>query len=337
MRKIWVYFAMAALVECYGEWSLDVNNASLHLLDVKKVCKKARQAKGHLWQICRKEQKILEEVNKGSLLATRECQYQFRHRKWNCTTQRKSLKRILLTDTRETAFVNAIVSAGITSSVTQGCTNGNLIHCTCDSKKKVISQAEDWEWGGCADNVQFGYRKSKQFLDSPHRKKDFRTLVLLHNYEAGRLAIKKYMRLECKCHGLSGSCSLRTCWHKMPPFREVGTRLRDHYDGSFKVIPGNDGKSIISEAKPHTKENLVYSENSPDFCIPSKKTGSLGTQGRSCNATSRGIDGCELLCCSRGHVTKVSKVETNCRCRFSWCCEVVCDTCVARSVRNFCK
>lgn len=49
--------------------------------------------------------------------------------------------------------------------------------------------AGDWEWGGCGDNVHFGLRKSKEFLDSIRykRRSDIKTLVKLHNNNAGRL------------------------------------------------------------------------------------------------------------------------------------------------------
>jgi len=36
-----------------------------------------------------------------------------------------------------------------------------------------------------------------------------------------RQIIERAMRIECKCHGVSGSCELRTCWKAMPSFREV--------------------------------------------------------------------------------------------------------------------
>lgn len=46
----------------------------------------------------------------------------------------------------------------------------------------------DWQWGGCGDNVNFGFRKSRDFMDAPHRKRsDIKTLVKLHNNDAGRL------------------------------------------------------------------------------------------------------------------------------------------------------
>lgn len=201
-------------------------------------------------------------------------------------------------------------------------------------------------------------------MDAPHRKRsDIRTLVKLHNNDAGRLvsfnhtfctvtkidycfiskmlqAVRNYMRTECKCHGMSGSCTVRTCWRKMPTFREVGNRLKESFDGAAKVIPNNDGHNFITEGptiKPPGKFDLVYSEDSPDFCRPNRKTGSLGTFERQCNATSPGVDGCELLCCGRGYDTKLVKEKVNCQCRFKWCCEVTCNTCIVKNTINTCR
>ncbi|KAG8000774.1 Protein Wnt-6 [Nibea albiflora] len=99
-------------------------------------------------------------------------------------------------------------------------------------------------------------------------------LLNLHNNEAGRLAVKLYMRTECKCHGLSGSCTLRTCWKKMPHFREVGDRLLERFNGASKVMGGNDGKTLIpvgQNIKPPDKQDLIYSDESPDFCLANRK------------------------------------------------------------------
>lgn len=331
------------------------------VMDPTLICKKTRRLRGRLADICKKEPALLKEISKGVSLGTKECQYQFRNRRWNCTTVHRSLRKILMRDTRETGFVNAITAAGVTFAVTRACTMGDLIECSCEKSTKGRSRLSpfssdhsaatgtaaasavdgDWVWGGCGDNVNFGYRKSKDFMDAPYRRRsDIKTLVKLHNNNAGRLAVKNFMRTDCKCHGLSGSCAMRTCWRKMPPFRDVGNRLKERFDGAAKVIPSNDGRSFIPEGdtiKPPDRGDLVYSEDSPDFCKPNRKTGSLGTQGRQCNATSPGVEGCELLCCGRGYDTRQVRQKTNCRCRFKWCCEVTCDTCSFKTAINTCR
>lgn len=152
-------------------------------------------------------------------------------------------------------------------------------------------------------------------------------------------AVKNYMRTECKCHGLSGSCTLRTCWKKMPHFREVGDRLLERFNGASKVMGGNDGKTLIpvgQNIKPPDKQDLIYSAESPDFCLPNRKTGSLGTRGRMCNSTALDVSGCDLLCCERGHRDETVVLEENCLCRFHWCCVVQCKKCSVRKELSLC-
>jgi len=50
-----------------------------------------------------------------------------------------------------------------------------------------ISGGRGWLWGGCTDNVDFGERISKQYLDALETGQDSRAAVNLHNNEAGRL------------------------------------------------------------------------------------------------------------------------------------------------------
>lgn len=54
--------------------------------------------------------------------------------------------------------------------------------------KKNLPTEGDWEWGGCGDNVNFGFKKSRDFMDAPYKKRsDIKTLMKLHNNDAGRL------------------------------------------------------------------------------------------------------------------------------------------------------
>lgn len=146
------------------------------------------------------------------------------------------------------------------------------------------------------------------------------------------------MTTVCKCHGMSGSCSFKTCWKKLPLFREVGNRLKEKFDGAIKVTTGNDGKGFMPEekgTKSPMNEDLVYSEDSPDFCQANSITGSLGTKGRICNQTSE-TDGCDLLCCGRGYSTHIKTEYVNCNCQFQWCCNVTCNICKVKKKVHVC-
>ena len=48
-------------------------------------------------------------------------------------------------------------------------------------------------------------------------------------------AVADNIRLRCKCHGVSGSCEVKTCWRNVPSMRHVGTLLLDKYDIATQV------------------------------------------------------------------------------------------------------
>jgi len=148
------------------------------------------------------------------------------------------------------------------------------------------------------------------------------------------------MKLLCKCHGVSGSCSVKICWRAIANFRQVGSYLKDKFDGANKVQI-NRRNARLSAADPNmkkpTRKDLVYLQESPDFCEFNPKLGSLGTRGRLCNKTSYGLDGCTLMCCGRGYVTMVTEVEEDCNCKFFWCCRVECQQCRQRVEQHFCN
>ena len=88
---------------------------------------------------------------------------------------------------RETAFVYAITAAGVSYALTRACSDGSLKGCQCVSTNRHKLTTEGWEYEGCHDNVKFGYRIGKKFVDSRERGRDFRATVNLHNNEAGRV------------------------------------------------------------------------------------------------------------------------------------------------------
>ncbi|KAG9277650.1 protein Wnt-6-like [Astyanax mexicanus] len=330
------------------------------MMDANSICRRSKPPGGAHAELCQTKPEIIQEVAKGARLGMRECQHQFRQHRWNCSSHSKSLGKILQQDIRETAFVNGIMAAGVLHAVTQACSQGELLECGCVTLKNSpgspkerasehmpspMSALQDlrWEWGGCGDDVDFGYEISRQFMDTRRRKEksDIRTLVDLHNNEAGRLAVKTHMRAECKCHGLSGSCTLRSCWRKLPLFRQVGNHLMESFRTAVRVMGGNDGKSLIPVEQDVTlpgTDSLIYSDESPDFCQASRRTGSEGTQYRACNSnsTETGPGACDWLCCSKGHTVLALEYQENCMCQFQWCCEVQCQTCTVKKEVTVC-
>ncbi|XP_030383347.1 protein Wnt-5 [Scaptodrosophila lebanonensis] len=166
-----------------------------------------------------------------------------------------------------------------------------------------------------------------------------RSLMNLHNNEAGRRAVIKKTRITCKCHGVSGSCSLITCWQQLSSIREIGDYLREKYEEATEVKLNKRGRLQVkdSQFKVPTAHDLVYLDESPDWCRNNRQLQWPGTHGRVCNKSSSGLDGCGILCCGRGYNTKNIVVRERCNCKFHWCCQVKCDVCTKVLEEHTCK
>lgn len=93
----------------------------------------------------------------------------------------------LLAGSREAAFTYAIIAAGVAHAITAACTQGNLSDCGCDKEKQgQYHRDEGWKWGGCSADIRYGIGFAKVFVDAREIKQNARTLMNLHNNEAGR-------------------------------------------------------------------------------------------------------------------------------------------------------
>lgn len=114
-------------------------------------------------------------------------------------TNKTDLKRNLLcvSGCRETAFIYAITSAAVTHAVARACAEGSIESCTCDYShhasrpqtqgNAAVAGVRDWEWGGCSDNIGYGIKFSREFVDTGERGRTLREKMNLHNNEAGRM------------------------------------------------------------------------------------------------------------------------------------------------------
>nr|ALL53301.1 WntA ligand [Thamnocephalus platyurus] len=284
--------------------------------------------------ICSQPQGILKAMVMGAREAITECQSQFKTRRWNCSTVPGTgrFPKALRIKSRERAYIQALTSAGLTSAITRACARGEVADCGCDPRARLMP-SKGWEWGGCSDDLAAGEKLGKAAIDrKSDDKRDFDVIVDLHNNEAGRKALQKQVQLVCKCHGVSGSCTVKVCWRKLQALNNVAKSLMERYEGATKVklSKRKKWKPAGESVRKPTKKDLLYVSDSPNYCEADESLELLGTRGRECNRTSVGTDGCLLLCCGRGYRTIVRMEEEKCNCRFEWCCKVKCEKCIVR-------
>jgi len=120
--------------------------------------------------------------------------------------------------------VHALSAAGVVHAVARACRDAELSTCGCSHRPRppaiarhrprhddpgtpapapgsagpghgLPAPGEDWMWGGCGDNTDYGYRFARSFVDVREREKNYprhsdglaRILMNIHNNEAGRL------------------------------------------------------------------------------------------------------------------------------------------------------
>ncbi|VDN51639.1 unnamed protein product [Dracunculus medinensis] len=160
-----------------------------------------------------------------------------------------------------------------------------------------------------------------------------------HNNDVGRQVTQESLFRKCKCHGVSSSCNVRTCWNTLPDLIEIAFKLKEQYAFAFQILEhttdhGLEHRAMRSEL---SKQHLVYLKRSPDYCVEDKTTGSYGTSMRECNVTSPGANGCGSLCCGRGYNIRQVKIEEQCECKYVHCCYVKCKTCSYFIDKHYCK
>lgn len=306
-----------------------------------------RQAK-----ICEKNVEFMPSVVSASKQTILTCQRIFADRRWNCSSVNLTPYYLpdIARDTREQAFVHALSAAALASSVAQTCASGSVFNCGCGPFPKAQPRG-DYEWGGCADNIRVGLRFSKNFADvervprKPYAVDDtvsLRHLVHRHNNQAGRKAVQNTVKIQCKCHGVSGTCTTKTCWRTVAQLDVIGQLLKRRYLLAAEVLLQQFGQlpkllPVNTQLRLYTPEDLVYVTKSPDYCTYNLQIGSFGTVGRYCNSTSNENIGCTSMCCGRGYVSYLIEQLERCHCKYVWCCFVKCKTCSSWVEVNECK
>ncbi|XP_042221376.1 protein Wnt-11-like isoform X2 [Homarus americanus] len=333
MKKIFVILAVNVITAWSINW-LSLHRGGYEKWGHSRSCKNGRQVYGFTrgqTRTCRSQVEVMPQVSHAATTTVTTCQRIFHSRRWNCSSilNAPHLSRDLTSGTREQAVVYALSSAAVTWAVSRACSQGTLVLCGCGRVPHEPPNGH-FKWGGCGDNVKFGAAFARDFIDARNNKNTRLTVV------------KASLSTQCKCHGVSGSCNIKTCWKALPNFIEAGERLYRGYLSGVEVREVSAGPRLrLLPASPavsrFSRDDLIYVTKSPDYCHPEPRVGSLGTGGRRCNATSRGVDGCSVMCCGRGYTSHSHRTHLRCHCKYHWCCYVTCQTCAVRQEIHTCN
>lgn len=149
------------------------------------------------------------------------------------------------------------------------------------------------------------------------------------------------LKRECKCHGVTGGCNLKTCWRQLQPLDVIGSKLKLKYRNALRVVfVDNKLQEQVKNKLAATKmdKKLVFLEASPDYCKRNDMLGSPGMLGRTCSSEDVATNRCKSLChaCRLKPATVEVHKQIKCRCQFVWCCSVECDTCTKEYSETTC-
>lgn len=78
--------------------------------------------------------------------------------------------------------MHALTAAAMTHSIARACAEGRMTKCSCGPKKHN-REAQDFQWGGCNDNLKHGKRVTRSFLDLRGGDGDEVSEILRHDSE----------------------------------------------------------------------------------------------------------------------------------------------------------
>lgn len=207
-------------------------------------------------RFCKRDSGFPDVLEQMQHLVVTQCQNQFFYDRWNCSISIRGRRSIFAKVYRETAFIYALISAAMTHSISRACSMGKMTRCHCADERDPEQTRLAWRYGGCSDNIKYGKRLTRNFFSLRDANGDTVSEILRHNSEVGMQSVVSTMEKKCKCHGISGSCSMKSCYRKLSNFNKTASLLRLKYDQAMLVRQSNE-QIRHKKSKPKKKKHKV--------------------------------------------------------------------------------
>ncbi|KAI6218900.1 Protein Wnt-4 [Aphelenchoides besseyi] len=311
----------------------------------------------HFSTLCKTQPALAIVAYEGIQDAMEDCRSRMKFQSWDCTQPGTVIHEpsLLRYGYRETAYLLAMSAAGAAWGVATACAQGWLEECKClprstaqssnsiadltdrfDSSMSLmetntLDTMEDWSWQGCTYGVNYAIATSRKLFTRTGHHRGPLTKLEKHNLKAGRLAVKKTLISQCKCHGVSGSCQQKTCWKKTADLTSITDHITERY---YKA------KQVANEMTKVRNSDLIYLEPSPQTCTPyTYEIQQRRSLPRVCNwrNETHSMGDCNSLCCGRGFTVRHEPVTYKCDCKFIWCCKLQCNECLQHQWISTCN
>ncbi|KAL7063721.1 hypothetical protein AAHC03_01424 [Spirometra sp. Aus1] len=75
------------------------------------------------------------------------------------------------------------------------------------------------------------------------------------------MLVWQHREKKCKCHGVSGACSLRTCWQRVSQFRQVGNMLKKAYHNAIYATYDAKSAKLLRSTEAFFGDRILISDN----------------------------------------------------------------------------
>uniref|UniRef100_A0A182S815 Protein Wnt n=1 Tax=Anopheles maculatus TaxID=74869 RepID=A0A182S815_9DIPT len=145
----------------YRNRTLSADGNEKDIVDLNPdLCYTLSALSGGQQKLCAQHTSIMPAISRGARAAIQECKHQFRNRRWNCSIVNDDtvFGPISNIGSPEMAFVYAMAAAAASSFIARACRDGQLASCGCSRSSRPSKLNDDWTWGGCGDDMEYGYK-----------------------------------------------------------------------------------------------------------------------------------------------------------------------------------